>query len=121
VQVPQEERQWSHDKKMFLLHPPTQTDSFILFVKSVILLSHVKNFNLRFRGQYFSSNITMFDSKAGQGNGGSSFNPRDTAVFRQLDHITATFRMSFPSHLRNPVQGEMVDAYLFAASSAAYL
>ena len=101
---------------MFLFHPPSQTDSFILFIKSTILMSHVKNFNIRYRGQYFSE-ATLTSGRPESVN----FNARDTPVFRQLDHISASFRGSFPSHLRNPIQDEMVDAYLFAASNAAYL
>ena len=106
---------------MLLIHIPSQTDSFLLFIKSTILLSHIKNFNIRFRGQFFSLDPSLFSTPNGHHMDPMTFDPRDTAAFRQLDHISVSFRASFPSHLRNPVQDEMVDAYLYAASCAAYL
>ena len=126
VHVPAEERQWSHDRKMLLTHPPNQTDSFILFTKTTILLSHVKNFTLRFRGRYFAGDAAMYSpasSPEGGGGGGAGgrFDPRDTPAFQELDHVVASFRPSFPSHMRNPTQDDMVDPYLFAASSGAHL
>lgn len=114
------ERQWSHDKRMFLSHIPNQTDSFVLFIKTTILLSHVKNFNLRYRGRYYQGDPSMYapnpiiESPA-------TYDPRSSPAFKELDSLVAAFRPAFPSHLRNPVQDEMVDAYLYAANCGAHL
>ncbi|KAI0337613.1 hypothetical protein BDW22DRAFT_1363872 [Trametopsis cervina] len=117
------ERQWSHDRTMFLTHPPSQTDSFTLFIKGMILISHVKTFNLRYRGRYFAGDVAMY-SPSNSLNGAtdvSDFDPRDSIAFRELDHITTLFRQSFPSHLKNPTQDDMLDAYLYSACSAAHV
>ena len=106
---------------MLLVHPPSQTDSFILYIKSVILLSHVKNFGLRFRGRYMTLDSMNYGASANPVHGSTDFDPTDTPAFQALDRLVLSFRPSFPSHLRNPVQDEMVDPYLFAASSAAHL
>ena len=110
---------------MFLTHPPNQTDSFILFIKSVTLLSHIKNFNLRFRGRYFSGDIAVrspwrLNTMVGRDNMGK-WDARDSPAFQELDHIATMFRQSFPNHLKNPTQDDMVDPYLFSAFSATYL
>lgn len=106
---------------MLLVHPPSQTDAFILFIKSTILLSHVKNFSLRFRGRYLALDTMAYGQTASPVYGATDVDPRETQAFQALDRLVLSFRPSFPSHLRNPVQDEMVDPYLFAASSAAHL
>ena len=116
-----EERQWSHDRHMLLVHPPNQTDSFTLFIKSCILISQVKNFNLRFRGRYFAGDVAMYSPSSSPADGPDTFDPRDTPAFQELDHLVTSFRSSFPVHLRNPVQDDMMDAYLYSASCGAHL
>ena len=106
---------------MLLKHPSNQTDSFILFIKSIILVSHVKNFNIRFRGRYFAGDAALYSPSNSPGNAPDNFDPRDTPAFQEIDHLVNSFRPSFPPHLRNPVQDEMVDPYLFTASCAAHL
>lgn len=120
IDVPAEERQWSHDPNMLLTHPPKQTDSFVLFVKAGVLLSFVKNWNLRFRGRYFAGDARLAPATSPDGDL-HSLDPRQTPAFQELDHIASSFRASFPAHLRNPVQDEMVDPYLYSACSAAHL
>ncbi|KAJ3530808.1 hypothetical protein NM688_g7659 [Phlebia brevispora] len=121
ISVPPDERQWSHDRHMFLNHPPNQTDSFILFIKGAILLSHVKNFNLRFRGRYFAGDAAMYSPSGSPADEPDKLDPRDTSAFQELDHLVTSFRQSWPPNFRNPVQDEMVDPYLFAASCGACL
>ncbi len=106
---------------MLLYHPPTQTDSFILFIKASILLSQVKNFNLRFRGRYFSGDAAMYSPSGSPTDKPDKLDPRDTQAFQELDHITMSFRQTWPGNFRNPVQDEMIDAYLYSASCAACL
>ncbi|KAI0691861.1 hypothetical protein BC835DRAFT_1359567 [Cytidiella melzeri] len=121
VDVPTTERQWSHDRTMFLIHPPAQTDSFILFVKSTILLSHVKNFNIRVRGRYFTGDPAVYPQYPNAEHEMSNWDPRGSPAFQELEHITVMFRQSFPSHMKNPMQDDTVDPYLFNASTAAHL
>lgn len=49
------------------------------------------------------------------------WDPRDSPAFQELDHITTNFRQSFPNHLRNPIQDDVVDPYLFSTCSASFL
>lgn len=105
---------------MFLSHVPSQTDSFVLFIKSTILLSHVKNFNLRFRGRYYQGDASMYTANPVV-EPPATFDPRSSPAFKELDSLVAGFRPAFPSHMRSPVQDEMVDAYLYTAHTAAYL
>ena len=131
MQITATDRQWSHDRTMFLIHPPSHTDSFTLFTKSVILLSHIKNLNLRFRGRYFSgdpsvhspSPLTPFKSSLEPEGRGSTetLDPRGSPAFKELDGVASMFRQSFPSYLKNPTQDDMVDPYLFCAFSGAFL
>jgi hypothetical protein len=68
VLVTPPDRQWAHTRDLLLLHPDKQTDSFVLYVKAVIMLcmhsfpsspfadtvsAQVKTFNLRFRAKHF--------------------------------------------------------------------
>ena len=53
--------------------------------------------------------------------GDGSFDARETPSFQALDRLVGGFRASFPAHLRNPVQDEMIDAYSYAASCAGHL
>ncbi|PSR71406.1 hypothetical protein PHLCEN_2v12673 [Hermanssonia centrifuga] len=121
LSVPVDDRQWSHDRKMLLNHPHNQIDSFILYIKSTILMSHVKNFNLRFRGRYFAGDASMYSPSSSPASEPDRFDPRDTQAFQELDHYVTSFKGSFPAHMRNPVQDEMVDSYLYTAHCAAHL
>ncbi|KAI0776376.1 hypothetical protein BC629DRAFT_1525870 [Irpex lacteus] len=125
LQIPTTDRQWSHDRSIFLIHPPNQTDSFILLTKANMLLSHVKNFNIRVRGRYFSGDPAVYPPYAKMGPGGrfdtEKWDPRDSPAFQELDHIATNFRQSFPNHLRNPIQDDVVDPYLFSTCSASFL
>lgn len=125
LQIPTTDRQWSHDRSIFLIHPPNQTDSFILLTKANMLLSHVKNFNIRVRGRYFSGDPAVYPPYAKMGPGGrfdtEKWDPRDSPAFQELDHIATNFRQSFPNHLRNPIQDDLVDSYLFSTCSASFL
>lgn len=122
-------RQWSHDKDMLIKHPEDQVDDFILYVKSVMVLSHVKYFNLRFRSKHYAGDPTAkiinTNSPAPHafrysGVNGEHIDPRQTPAFVQLDQLVTAFRASFPVHLRNPAR-EQVDPHLFSACTASHL
>ena len=114
-----EERQWSYDPQLLFKHPEQQTDSFILYVKSSILLSKVKTYNLRFRWKFFHS-----DGSPSSSTNSAAFEPpydaTSTVEFQQLDRLVTHFRPSFPQHLRDPISGT-VDPYLYTACTAAHL
>ena len=121
IEVPDYERQWSHDRSTLLTHPPGQTDSFIMYIKSTLVLSQVKNFNLRFRARFYAGDASMHSPSSSPNDKPDTLDPRDTPAFQELDHLVTSFRSSFPAHLRNPVQDDMLDAYLYSASCAAHL
>ncbi|KAF8527964.1 fungal-specific transcription factor domain-containing protein, partial [Hysterangium stoloniferum] len=97
---PVEERQRLGSPRVLTSHPPEHTDSFVLYVKAMALLSKVKIFNSRFRAKF---------QNAGE------VDPRDTPVFKGLDGIISTFRISFPPGLREPIVGGVVDNHLYLA------
>lgn len=124
--IPPSERQWSHDVNLLTHHPPGQTDSFILFVKATILLSRVKQFNLRFRSKYHARDPSVLPTPDALGNlppkpAGIVIDARESPAFKELDVLSSTFRQGFPPHLRNPVDGNSVDAHLYSACLTPYL
>ncbi|KAJ7181763.1 hypothetical protein C8R43DRAFT_970368 [Mycena crocata] len=110
------DRQWAHTRDLLLLHPEKQTDSFVLYIKGTILLSKVKTFNLRFRAQYFFGDVSVMSPHTEQYNRSvDPIDPRGSPAFLEIDNIAASFRSSFPAHLRNPIVGQSVDQHLYAA------
>ncbi|KAI0734600.1 hypothetical protein C8Q72DRAFT_806895 [Fomitopsis betulina] len=123
-----QDRQWSHDKDMLTTHPEGQVDGFILYVKSIIVLSHIKYFNLRFRSKYHAGEAStkimntsnpMTHTYRYSGANGEPIDPRQTPAFLQMDQLVTAFRASFPGHLRNPAR-EQVDPHLFSACCASH-
>ncbi|KII93554.1 hypothetical protein PLICRDRAFT_35780 [Plicaturopsis crispa FD-325 SS-3] len=114
-----DQRQWACTKNVLLVHPTDQTDSFILYIKSTILLSHVKNFNLRFRRRFYGGDPDVATSiptptiPLEQPLPGCGIDPRTTPEFHELDRIVASFRASFPPHLRDPIVNNVVDSHLY--------
>ncbi|KAI0931896.1 hypothetical protein AcW1_000826 [Taiwanofungus camphoratus] len=116
------ERQWSHDKDALSSHPDGQVDPFILYIKSTMLLSRVKNFNLRFRSKYYAGDpsiVTQYNTTKGV----DCLDPgdaRQTPAFIELDELVTSFKSSFPPHLRNPIKDNAVNPHLFAACTASH-
>ena len=69
---------------MLTVHPPGQTDSFILFVKGAVILSLVKNFNLRWDAPYMHSSKARPD-------------PRSMQSFGNLDKLLIEFEAGINS------------------------
>lgn len=120
VLVAPRERQWAHSRNLLLHHPENQTDSFILYIKGTILHSQVKTFNLRFRARHFAGdksvlNPNNFSNMQKPTDPSQNVDPRGSQAFMELDHIISSFSSSFPSHLKNPIQGNIVDNHLYTA------
>ncbi|KAI0922370.1 hypothetical protein AcV7_005920 [Taiwanofungus camphoratus] len=117
------ERQWSQDPGMLLRHPDGQTDPFILYIKSSVLLSRVKNFNSRFRAKYYAGDpsvVSYYDTAQGMGH----MEPKDirsTHAFIELDQLIIAFQACFPAHFRSPVQDNTVNPHLFSACTAPFV
>lgn len=117
------ERQWFHDPHILLSHPEGQTDSFILMVKASIILSRVKNFNLRYRARYFAEDLNFIptaDAPVGLPSS-DMLDPRSTPAFIEADTLVSNFRNSFPPDLRSPIIGNLVDVHLFTACTIPYM
>lgn len=124
------ERQWAHTRDLLLVHPEKQTDSFILYIKGTIMIcgcsprfhklyltpssAQVKTFNLRFRARHFAESVTVA-SMYNLPQTAEPIDPRGSPAFIELDHIVSSFRASFPSHLRNPINDNVVDNHLYTA------
>jgi len=117
------ERQWFHDPHILLSNPEGQTDSFILMVKASIILSRVKNFNLRYRARYFAKDFDYTPTANAPALMPSSdvLDPRSTPAFVEVDTLVSSFRSSFPADLRNPISGNVVDVHLFTACTIPYI
>ncbi|KZT21176.1 hypothetical protein NEOLEDRAFT_1121516 [Neolentinus lepideus HHB14362 ss-1] len=110
------DRQWAQSKDLFHIHPDEHTDSFTLYVKSVMLLSKVKNFNLRFRTRQFSADPATMPLPDEPEDPRHPNDPRATPAFIELDGFIDSFRQSFPKHLSHPVDGDStVDWCLYTA------
>jgi len=116
-------RQWFHDPHMLLAHPGGQTDSFILMVKASIILSKVKNFNLRYRARYFAKDLDYTPTANAPARLPSLevLDPRSTPAFIEVDNLVNSFRSSFPVDLRNPINGNVVDVHLFTACTIPHM
>ncbi|KAJ3537494.1 hypothetical protein NM688_g6679 [Phlebia brevispora] len=112
VLVLPEERQWSYAPDILYTHPEHQTDSFILYIKSSILLSRVKTFNVRFKWKYFTESGIMPTQEV---------DAISSADFQQLDRLVTGFRQAFPARFKSPVEGDMIDPYLYTAHTSAVL
>ncbi|KAK7694818.1 hypothetical protein QCA50_002006 [Cerrena zonata] len=106
-----EDRQWSHDKDILTKHPNNHSDPFILYVKSVILLSRVKSLCLRARIRYYPQ-IQAPDIAQ---------DPRLSAEFWDLETAVNTFKNSLPTLSKSPITGEVVDPLLFSVVCAPYV
>ncbi|KAG8894237.1 hypothetical protein FRB99_001396 [Tulasnella sp. 403] len=97
------ERQRLSTPRVLVIHPPSITDSFTLYIKSTILLGKVKTFNGRFKNK--------FDEGMPEG-----LDPRETAEFQMLDNAITSFKLSFPKEYREPVTAEgKLDPTLYLA------
>ena len=115
--VSAKERQWFHDPHSLLIHPESQTDSFTLMVKASVLLSKVKNFNIRYRARYFAKDPDYIPTIAAPARlpGSDVLDPRSTPAFMEVENLVSNFRGSFPPDMRNPISGNVVDVHLFTA------
>ena len=78
------------------------------------LVAQVKAFNLRFRSKHFAGDPTVAALyNDGPQSPDEPVDPRGSAAFIELDHIVSSFRASFPSHLRNPINDNIVDNHLY--------
>lgn len=102
---------------MLLIHPEDQTDSFILMNKASILLSKVKNFNLRYRARYFAKDLDFTPTTTAPERPSNSnvLDPRSTPAFIEVYGLVSNFKSSFPPDMRNPINGNVVDVHLFTA------
>ena len=123
--VPPRNRQWAHSPDILLNHPPEQTDSFVLYIKSSIVMSRVKAFNLRFRAKNYAGDPTMvapLDSlSAAQNSTAQYIDPRDTSGFKEIDHLVSTFVSSFPRGFKDPISNSKIDMHLLLAHLAPHV
>lgn len=106
-------RQWAHTRNLLLVHADNQTDSFLLYIKGTIMLSHVKTFNMRFRSRHFAGDSAVTSPYNDVVQSSDPVDPRGSQAFIELDHVVSSFRESFPSHLRNPIVDNVVDNHLY--------
>ncbi|KAJ3524974.1 hypothetical protein NM688_g8472 [Phlebia brevispora] len=119
--VQMSDRQWSHDDNILLVHPKNGTDSFSLFVKSMMVLSRVKRFNTRYKGRFYAGDPDMYSPSSVLCASLEDLDPRDTPAFREVDNLVSSFYSSFPQNMRDPIQEETVDSYLYTACCSAHL
>ncbi|KAI0702317.1 hypothetical protein BC835DRAFT_108286 [Cytidiella melzeri] len=91
------DRQWSHSKDILSVHPPDQTDSFILHVKCSLLFSKVKNFNIRFKSLAFAGDASV------------------TPPVEPTGQDSYSQQNQFPVQFRNPIAAGKIDHYLYSS------
>ena len=96
-------------------------DSFVMFVKCSILISKVKNFNLRFKALAYAGDPSVIPPSATLNGNLENFYPKDTPAFRELDELLSSFKASFPPSMKNPMVHQKLDAYLYAAWNMTHL
>ena len=97
-------------------------DSFIMFVKCSMLISRVKNFNLRFKALAYAGDPSVIPpTGTNLRDGLENFYPKDTPAFRELDELVSSFKASFPLHMKNPMTDDKLDGYLYSAWNMAHL
>ncbi|KAK0456553.1 hypothetical protein EV421DRAFT_1895773 [Armillaria borealis] len=111
------DRQWAHAKDLLVNHPENQIDSFIMYIKSSILISRVKTFNMRFRTRHYNGDeqISTYHPLPMSPNSTEPVDARMSAGFVELDSTISSFLSSFPPHLRNPINNNTVDNHLYTA------
>lgn len=100
-----------HAKDLLGVHPEDQTDAFTLYIKGTILITKVKDFNRRFRLQNHIEYSSAINSSTV-----SSLDPWKYQAFKELDSTFLSLRDSFPAHLKNPIDGNIVDLHLYVAT-----
>ncbi|KAG9314447.1 hypothetical protein JVU11DRAFT_5244 [Chiua virens] len=110
VSVDREHRQWSHLRDTFLIHPPGLTDSFTLYIKVMMIISRIKNFNNRFR---IMENLGDPGSKPTRMNRWNEPDVRSTSTFSQLDDLIVSFRSSLPHDFMDPFVNSSIDVHLY--------
>lgn len=115
-------RQWSHDRDVLSVHREDQTDSFILYVKCGLLISRVKNFNLRFKSLAYAGDPSVMPPMSKPLVGGlEDFHPKETPAFRELDELLSSFKVSFPPDMKSPMIDGKLDSYLYSSWNMIHL
>lgn len=112
-------------RDLFIIHPERHTDSFTLYIKGSVLLSRIKQFNMRFRVkrclgdpsvEFVPPDTGGFQRFGAGAIAESVFNdPRRSVEFIELDSLAESFRPNFPHHLKNPMPDGVVDSHLYVA------
>lgn len=108
----QSERQLSQMSDVLLIHPPSQTSPFVIYIKSSMLLSRVKNFNLRTRAKYFAQDPSLPQSYPITD---IRFDPRETPEFGAMTSLALAFNDSLPSRFKDPISNGSVDRHIYSA------
>ena len=115
ISVGAEHRQWSHLRESFLVHPPDLTDSFTLYIKVMMIISRIKNFNHRFR---VMENIGDPGSTSTRTNRWNEPDVRSTPTFNQLDDLVVSFRSFLSQEFKDPFVNHCVDPHLYTTHLA---
>ncbi|KIJ21656.1 hypothetical protein PAXINDRAFT_165090 [Paxillus involutus ATCC 200175] len=115
IPVSAESRQWSHFRETFLVHPPGITDSFTLYIKTMMIISRIKSFNHRFRAM---ENIGDLGSTVTRMNRWNEPDVRSAPTFSQLEELLTSFRCSLPQEFKDPFLDGRVDTHLYTTHLA---
>ena len=66
---------------MLLYNPPGQTDSFVLYIKTLMLMSRIKAFNIRCRGRHYAGEAEFFPAVSSpDGEGSGAYDVRESGA-----------------------------------------
>ena len=80
-----------------------------------MLISRVKNFNLRFKALAYSGDPSVAPPAGLTNTNMEDFHPKETPAFRELDELVSTFKAGFPPHMKDPMVDGKLDGYLYTA------
>jgi hypothetical protein len=87
-------------------------------IKSCLLISKVKSFNLRYRSRYYAGDPAVLSPASQDGQAEdpvSGVDPRRSPAFIELDYLLSEFKASFPAHFRHPIKNNVLDVDLYTA------
>lgn len=117
-------RQYSHSPDALRVFPDAQTDPFIMFSKTAMLMCRVKNFCLRFKSLRYSgdpSTLLPEGLRETSGPGPNSLCLRETPAFIQLDEQIQIVKSSFPPYMKHVMRDGRLDMYTYLSWNLVHL
>lgn len=95
------------------MHPEDQIDPFVMYCKASMLMSRVKNFNLRYRGLKYIEDPSVMHPQTSTGGTAHPLSIRTTPAFIELHQATQNMKAAMTKYMKDPMKDGKFDAYVF--------